>query len=180
MKKVINLLCVSFLINICLFPLALHAQENLIIQNQAARYILGSRDELLIKVNILGYIERPGQYLVPQNTDMISLIAFAGGFERGANLKNIHMLRDKTQVEYFSSTDRTNNNGYRDSDISFKINFEDYLSSGGKKTLPTLYPGDTIIVSRTFGQGIKEGLGFISAFAILAQMAFWVSFVITQ
>jgi len=46
-------------------------------------------DELLISVNILRFVDKPGQYMVSNETVLIALVAFAGGFKEDAKLKNV-------------------------------------------------------------------------------------------
>ncbi|MGH7600898.1 MAG: SLBB domain-containing protein, partial [bacterium] len=62
-------------------------------RSRAAQYYLGEQDELLIKVNIWGLVRRPGQYMVPKDTDLISLISFAGGPVEQARMKKIKIIR---------------------------------------------------------------------------------------
>ena len=49
------------------------------IQHRGAQYFLGAADELLMRVNIWGFVRKPGQYMVPTDTDLICLMSFAGG-----------------------------------------------------------------------------------------------------
>ena len=42
---------------------------------------------LAIKVHIWGQVHRPGRYLVPDGTDLVGLISFAGGPTSGAKLQ---------------------------------------------------------------------------------------------
>src|SRR5574341_949739 len=63
---------------------------------RAAQYYLGDQNEVLIKVNIWGYGRRPGQYMVPKDTDLISLISFAGGPLDQARMKKIKIIRSSS------------------------------------------------------------------------------------
>src|SRR5574341_717354 len=63
---------------------------------RAAQYYLGDQNELLIKVNIWGFVRRPGQYMVPKDTDLISLISFAGGPLEQARVKKVKIIRAAT------------------------------------------------------------------------------------
>lgn len=126
--------------------------------NQAAQYYLGSQDELLIKLNVWGFVARPGQYLVPSDTDLISLLSFVGGPSENANLKNIKIVRSGKE------------NGK-----VIKINVTDYLASGDKKTVPALMPGDTIIVPGSKLYYVNKFFEYASRVAIVIQMAWYVS-----
>ncbi|MCJ7812916.1 hypothetical protein MUP95_06335, partial [bacterium] len=56
--------------------IAMYAQQGVQSQTmgQAAQYQLGTENDLLVPINIWGFVEKPGQYLVPMNTDLISLL----------------------------------------------------------------------------------------------------------
>ena len=58
-------------------------------RSSAAQYYLGENDEILVPVNIWGFVRLPGQYFVPNNTDLISLLSFAGGPTEDAKISNI-------------------------------------------------------------------------------------------
>jgi len=74
---------------------ALQAQQRPLAnyQNRGAQYVIGNQDQLLIRVNIWGFVKMPGQYLVPTNTDLVSLISYAGGPLEDAQLKKIRLIR---------------------------------------------------------------------------------------
>lgn len=182
----------STYISFCLFLLSgvVSAQEEKggTTFNRAAQYHLGNKDQILIQVNIWGYVQKPGQYLVPRDTDLISLISFAGGPRPGAKISSIRIVRDEHLIDYFYNDGE---NGSRqkngvdpqdataDSDpLIINVNVEKYIESGKKKLIPTLKPGDTVIISASLVQNVKDTLGFISAFAIIAQMAFWITVIV--
>ena len=126
--------------------------------NQAAQYYLGSGDELLIKINVWGFAARPGQYLVPSDTDLISLLSFVGGPLENANLTKIKLVRsgkDKREV--------------------LKINVKDYLTSGDQSKIPELLPGDTIIIPGSKMYYVNKFFEYASRMAIVVQMAWYVS-----
>src|SRR5688572_8546323 len=49
------------------------------------KYILGAESRLEIVVHVLGEVERPGEYRVTDETDVLELISKAGGPTRFAN-----------------------------------------------------------------------------------------------
>ncbi|OQX95615.1 hypothetical protein B6I21_04460 [candidate division KSB1 bacterium 4572_119] len=128
---------------------------------RGAQYYLGTDDQLLIKVNVWGFVAKPGQYLVPSGTDLISLISFAGGPREGARLDNIKLIR-----ESLSSKDSQNK--------ITKINVQKYIKQGDKSIIPHLKPGDTIVISGTKWYHLSKYLEFISKFAMLVQIYAWI------
>ena len=56
-------------------------------------------EQLLIKVNIWGHVSKPGQYMVPSTTDLVSLISFAGGPTENAKLRDIRIVRSNSETQ---------------------------------------------------------------------------------
>jgi len=147
--------------------------------NQASRYQLGNKDEILMNVNVWGYVARPGQYVVPRNTDLISLISFAGGPAKGANLNGVQIIR--AGVHYYGSNqaDGHNENGSAQNGKAarkgrvpiLKVPVGDCMKSGDMNRIPILQAGDAIIVPQSFGNKIQSTLGFNSLFTVIAAMA---------
>jgi len=127
-------------------------------QNRAAQYFLGNENELLVPVNIWGFVQKPGQYMVPNNTDLISLLSFAGGPTESARISNIRIVRNNPQT------------GKR----VWKVNVRKYLETADEKLIPVLKPGDTIIVKGTAFSWIQRFFSFLSTFAVFAQMFYFI------
>lgn len=127
---------------------------------RGAQYFLGTDDQLLIKVNIWGFVAKPGQYLVPSDTDLISLISFAGGPRDGAKLSNIKLIR----------ADQTKN---KKQDI-ININVKKFIKQGDESLIPQLQPGDTIIISGSGWYHFSNFVGFITKIATLIQIYWWI------
>ena len=53
----------------------------------------GLDDMLTIDVNVWGEVSRPGRYTVPDYTDLLSLLSFAGGPTDDAKLDKIKIIR---------------------------------------------------------------------------------------
>ena len=135
--------------------------------NRGAQYILGDRDEILMNVNVWGYVLRPGQYLVPRHTDLITLISFAGGPREGANLSNVRIIRESIAV-------LTNGNATNGHEIKVPIlivNVNDHIEKGKSGVLPALRAGDTVIITESSGSKFQKFLGFNSMLSIIAATA---------
>lgn len=126
---------------------------------RGAQYFLGTDDQLLIKVNIWGFVAKPGQYLVPSDTDLISLIAFAGGPRDGAKLSRVRLIRSK-------GTDSTT--------VVMDVNIKKFIDKGDQSRIPTLQPNDTIIVYGSTWYHVGNFLGFVTKVATLVQIYWWI------
>jgi len=135
-----------------------HSQEQK--YPRGAQYFLGTDDQLLIKVNIWGFVAKPGQYMVPSDTDLISLISFAGGPRDGAKLRNIKLIRSGNQEGSKSNI--------------INIDVKKYTRHGDESLIPKLQPNDTIIVSGSTWHHIGNFLGFITKIATLLQIYWWI------
>ncbi|MCD4664471.1 MAG: SLBB domain-containing protein, partial [Bacteroidales bacterium] len=127
---------------------------------RGAQYFLGTDDQLVIKVNIWGFVAKPGQYIVPSNTDLISLISFAGGPREGAKLNNIKLIR--------ATVLKDNNQQI------LNINVKKFVKEGDNSIIPQLKPGDTIIISGSKWYHISKYLEFMTKVAMLVQVYSWI------
>ncbi len=149
-------------LGIFLVSAATHAQERqkkVAASTQgAARYYLGSlggtSEELLMNVNVWGFVLKPGQYMVPVKTDLVSLISYAGGPLEEASLKRVQLIRGTT----------------KDGEPTvFTVNLQKYLEQGDRSLLPTLRPGDTVVIRAGRGYGFKRVLEYVWRIAVIVQ-----------
>jgi hypothetical protein len=152
-------MCVLFLL--IFTGMTIHAQQGVQYpqQNRAAQYFLGSEDELLVPVNIWGFVQKPGQYMVPNNTNLISLLSFAGGPTENARISNIRIVRSSSQ------TDKK----------VWKVNVRKYIETADEALIPLLKPGDTIIVKGTTFHWISKFFEFISRLTAVAQIVYFIA-----
>ena len=133
---------------------------------RGAQYFLGTNDQLLIKVNIWGFVAKPGQFLVPSDTDLISLISFAGGPIDGAKLNSIKLIRSASNKDKKQKV--------------ISINVKKFIDKGDGSIIPQLKPGDTIIISGSRWFHFSKYLEVITKVAMLAQVYFWIYYYITK
>lgn len=127
---------------------------------RGAQYFLGTDDQLLIKVNIWGFVAKPGQYLVPSDTDLISLISFAGGPRDGAKMSSIKLIRTENSENLKTKI--------------INVDVKKYTKNGEESLIPKLQPNDTIIVSGSTWHHIGNFLGFVTKIATLLQIYWWI------
>ena len=133
---------------------------------RGAQYFLGTNDQLLIKINIWGFVAKPGQYLVPSDTDLISLISFAGGPIDGAKLNKIKLIRSALKKDIKQKV--------------ISINVQKFINDGDDSIIPHIKPGDTIIVSGSRWYHFSKYLEFVTKIAMLFQIYTWVTYYSTR
>ncbi len=133
---------------------------------RGAQYFLGTNDQLLIKVNIWGFVAKPGQYLVPSDTDLISLISFAGGPIEGAKLSKIKIIRSTQQKDKKQNV--------------ITVNVKKFADKGDAAIIPRIKPGDTIIISGTKWYHFSKLLTFVRDVAWVVQVYFMIQYYATR
>jgi len=160
-------------------------------KNRAALYYLGEQDELLIKVNIWGFVQKPGQYMVPSGTDLISLISFAGGPREQANLKRIKIIRNQALLAARNDSDSGHLAMRGDAALSrsvapaadvakekptvIEVNVKKFISTGDETLIPELQPGDTVVLEGSTFHFFGKVLDVVAKVAIIAQVYFWIT-----
>lgn len=161
-------------------------------QNRGALYYLGEQNELLMRVNIWGFVQKPGQYMVPKDTDLISLISFAGGPREEAKIKKIKVIRNSTQAEAASGQSdqqfamQRNGAGQTvskaanlseadlkklsDKNKVFDVDVKKYIKTGNKNLIPELKPGDTIVVEGSTFHFVTKALDFTAKLAVFVNI----------
>jgi hypothetical protein len=124
------------------------------IQSGAAQYVLGAQDEVLMPVNVWGFVIKPGQYMVPYDTDLVSLLSYAGGPREEAKIKEIKIVRNSTMAA---------------SDSVFVIDVKKFIKNADQNQNPVLKPGDTIVVSGTTFHFISNFFEFAYRIAVVVQ-----------
>lgn len=164
-------LCAIVVLMLTLSPMsvAFGQQADATIVNSAAQYHLGDKDQILMTVNVWGYVQKPGQYVVPRNTDLISLISFAGGPIDGADLAKVSIIRGGEQSLAYNGHDATNGRSQKVPII--EANVKESLKTGEIWNIPILQAGDTVLIPQSRGHKIKGFFGLNSMFSVIAAFA---------
>jgi hypothetical protein len=105
--------------------------------------------KLKINTYVWGQVEKPGLYLVPDDTDLLTLLSLAGGPTQDAKLSKIRIIRPTSE-----------------GDKIIWINLKKYMESGDEKMIPVMQPGDTVIVAGTVFYAFSRAAEFLSKVAI--------------
>ena len=144
------------------------------IESKKDQYIVSEDQKLQIVVHIWGEINRPGQYIVPDGTDVRELISIAGGPTEYSNLSNIKLTREyldnlKIQQGFNKSNERL---------IKKKlitINIKKYLERELSEPIPILQPGDVVKINRNLWSKWQTMIRVVSQFAIVVQAVYFYS-----
>jgi hypothetical protein len=93
-------------------------------------YFTDDSGNILMFVNILGQVARPGQFIVRENADFSTILALTGGLRDDANLTKVLVIRHEPD-----------DNGKQ----AYVINLKSFYKKGDKSCFISLKPNDTII-----------------------------------
>jgi len=121
------------------------------------QYYLGQANELLIRVNVWGKVNRPGQYFVPAATDLITLLSAAGGPIPRSRLGDVRIIR--------TSPDSENE--------VILVDVKKFMKTGDKRLIPELKPEDTVVVHGSTWQFITDLTQLVGGMASVTIVYFY-------
>jgi polysaccharide export outer membrane protein len=123
-------------------------------------YILSPERGLQIKVHVLGEVANPGEYQVPDDTNVLEVISKAGGPTEFANVRNIIIKRrpDASGDSVASAVPRK----------ILKVDLQSYLVSEKAPAMPMLAPGDVVAVPRNKLHRWKTVFGMVRDVSVVA------------
>jgi polysaccharide export outer membrane protein len=101
-------------------------------------------NQLFMKVNVWGEVQKPGVLEVPDRTDLLSALSIAGGTKDRAKLSKVKVIR-----------------GFNGEKRSWEVNLKKAIKNGNLEQVPVLQPGDTVVVP-------KSGFNIFSKFLTVA------------
>ena len=109
---------------------------------------MAGTEQLKIRTYIWGQVKNPGLYIVPDNTDILTLISSAGGPTEHAKLSKIKIIRTADGKEEVINVD-----------------LRKYLDTGNAKLVTILKPGDTIVVPGSTYYAFTKAVSWLSQIA---------------
>jgi hypothetical protein len=109
---------------------------------------LSGSEQLKIITYIWGQVQKPGLYVVPDDTDLLTLLSSAGGPTEDAKLSKVRIIRPT-----------------EDGEKIIWVNLKKYMETGDSKLIPQMKPGDTIIVSGSIFYAFTRAADFLSKVA---------------
>jgi len=120
---------------------------------------LNEPGQLQIITYIWGQVPRPGLYIVPDDTNVLTLISLAGGPTTDAKLKSIRIVRSSE---------------FSEGEVII-VDLKQYTETGDMSLIPVLLPGDTVVVSGTAYYGFRRFVQFLSNVAVVFSVWFTIS-----
>jgi len=111
---------------------------------------LSGTEQLKIRTYIWGQVRNPGLYIVPDNTDLLTLMSSAGGPTENAKLSKVSIIRSTMEGEEV-----------------IRIDLKEYLETGKSELIPILKPGDTVIVSGSTYYAFTKAVNWLSEIAVI-------------
>lgn len=108
-------------------------------------YFVGMDQNLEMIVHIMGEVQKPGEYRVTDNTNILELLAKAGGPTQYSNLNGVKITRLENTL-LASRGDSTMISLPRQK--TTKIKLSKYLDDNQSNLIPKLHPGDIVFVPR--------------------------------
>lgn len=111
---------------------------------------LTGTQQLKIRTYIWGQVRNPGLYIVPDDTDLLTLISSAGGPTENAKLSKVRIIRSTSE-----------------GDKVIWIDLKEYLDTGQAELIPILKPGDTVIISGSTYYAFTKAVNWLSQIAVI-------------
>lgn len=151
MKKFLLLFFVTMILGVNLF-----AQDSTPTINSSTASIyqysgtLQGTEQLKIRAYIWGQVKQPGLYIVPDDTDLLTLLSSAGGPTENAKLSKVRIIRPTLEGEKV-----------------IMVDLEKYMQTGDSNLIPVIKPGDTVILAGSFYYAFTKATKFLSEIAII-------------
>lgn len=127
-------------------------------------------------VHIMGEVQKPGEYRVPDRTDVLELVSKAGGpteFSRLGSVTIRRVMQTSPATTSRSSRDNRENREARDSRITIlNVDLRKAWNSSNHVPPPRLLPGDVVVVSRNSWFGYKRMATIVRDLAVVASAYF--------
>jgi hypothetical protein len=94
-------------------------------------YFTDDSGNILMFVNILGRVARPGQFIVRENSDFSTILALSGGLAVDADIKKVLVIRHVPDI-----------NGKQ----AYVVNLKPFYKKGDRSGFIAFKPNDTIII----------------------------------
>ena len=104
-------------------------------QISSEKYITDSNGNIKMNVNVWGHVGQPGNHLVFEGIDIVTLLSIVGGPVDGARLDRIKLIREVPEE-----------NGK----LVFTLNFNEFIKSGDRSNFIKIKPNDTVIIPQRF------------------------------
>lgn len=142
----------------CLWPADALVQER-------TGYLPGEHQGLEIIVHVIGEVQKPGEYRVPDQTNLLELLSKAGGPTQFSRLSSVSVRRVAA-----GPTALTGGSVPRVEIL--RVNIDEILHKKDVVTPPMLQPGDVVFVPKNTWHKWKDVSGVIRDLSVVASAYF--------
>ncbi len=93
-------------------------------------YFTDDNGNILMTINVLGEVNRPGPLVVRESVDLASVLSLAGGIKGQVNLKRVLITRQEPD---------------KDGKMAYIVDLDSYYKKGDRSSFIALKPNDTIV-----------------------------------
>jgi protein involved in polysaccharide export with SLBB domain len=129
------------------------------------KYLFDDKPLLQMTVYIMGEINRPGEYMVKDQTNVLELIAKAGGGTQYANLK-------KVKINRFTRLAGEDEPVIKNEKKIIELDLADFLKNVNNRDIPVLEPNDVIYIPKNTMRGWKNVASILRDVAVVASAYF--------
>ena len=144
---------IKYLLTFLLFGL-LYAQDEVAeppifsdYQISSERYLTNAKGNIMMNVNVWGYVGSPGSHIVYDGIDFATLLSFVGGPMDDANLTNVRIYREIPDA---------------DGTLLYHIDLNEFINTGDRSKFIKIKPNDTIIVPQKISSYLLKQIGTIN------------------
>ena len=128
-------------------------------------YVLGDNPQLEMMVHIIGEVQRPGEFRVPDRTNVIELFSKAGGPTQFSDLSHVTITRyPNPQLASGNPAAAAQLRGTQVIDVNLRA----LLESEHPAALPMLLPGDVVVVPRNSWSAWRNFTAVIRDISVIA------------
>ena len=130
-------------------------------------YLPGERQGLEMMVHILGEVQKPGEYRVPDQTDLLELLSKAGGPTQFSRLSSVSVRRVAAGRPVAALA-----GGAVPRVEIIRVNIEDILRKQDIAPPPVLQPGDVVFVPKNSWHKWRDASAVIRDVSVVASAYF--------
>ena len=127
------------------------------IPNNSTRYVTDNDGNLRMWINIWGHVNKPGNYLIHNNTDILTILAIAGGLRSGADLNKLKLYRELPDKQ---------------GNLKYTINMKEFIDTGSRKVFPEVLPNDAFYVPQTTSSYVLSNIRIVNTLLSTANLIY--------
>ena len=163
-----NPICLKMLFSILLVHFTVFGFTRNAATQVTRKYLSGENNTVEMIVHIIGQVQKPGKYRVQDKTNLIELLAEAGGHTEFSNLSNVTI----SHINSDSLDDGKNRINQKKYPRIIKYDINKYLKEENALSPPILKPGDVVMVPKNKWSAWRNLASIIRDVSVVASAYF--------